>query len=196
MPRGSRYWTSGTSRRHLPLHTTQRVARSSSAIATGAEGVFHVLEVEHSAHFGCRHPDQRSTVSQLPRHAFRNHATVTASGTITMVTGHQHPPRGLDLGYARISSTKQSLDRQLDALATAGISIDPAERAGHARAVAQAAGGMSADHSPTEQTRSGTLGCSRPRVTPVARSAPRPASRRPHCTATSQMTRSHRRLRR
>jgi DNA invertase Pin-like site-specific DNA recombinase len=41
-----------------------------------------------------------------------------------MGTSHQHPPGGLDLGYARISSTKQSLDRQLDALATAGIAID------------------------------------------------------------------------
>ena len=32
-----------------------------------------------------------------------------------------HPPRGLDLGYARVSTTKQSLDRQLAALADAGI---------------------------------------------------------------------------
>jgi DNA invertase Pin-like site-specific DNA recombinase len=202
-----------------------------------------------------------------------------------MVTGHQHPPCGLDLGYARVSSTQQSLDHQRDALAPAGISIDrvysdkrtgtavdrpgltalidyaregdtivvhtldrlgrnlrevlklvhdmaergigirsladplpintveegmgriaflllvlfaemertyTAERAAHARAVAQAAGRHVGRQFAHAVDRSSTLGCSKARVTPLARSAPRPASRRPHCTATSQVTRSHR----
>jgi hypothetical protein len=34
---------------------------------------------------------------------------------------HDHPPAGLELGYAWVSTTKQSLTRQLDALAAAGI---------------------------------------------------------------------------
>ncbi|MEQ4300094.1 recombinase family protein [Plantactinospora sp. B6F1] len=38
-----------------------------------------------------------------------------------MTIATPHPLAGLDLGYARVSTTKQSLERQLNALAAAGI---------------------------------------------------------------------------
>lgn len=46
-----------------------------------------------------------------------------------MAPDHAHPAAGLELGYARVSTTRQSLDRHINALATAvlaGLALNAA----------------------------------------------------------------------
>ena len=88
------------------------------------------------------------------------------------------PINTTDEGMGRIAFLLLALFAEMERTFTA-------ERAAHARAVAEAAGRHVGRPSPTPPTRSSTPGCSRPRATASARSPPRPASRRPRCTATS-----------
>lgn len=68
-------------------------------------------------------PTPRSGVPESdPRHEFHNNATaITSRYGSCMAAAHDHLSRGLDLGYAWVSATRQSLERQHDALAAVGI---------------------------------------------------------------------------
>jgi hypothetical protein len=85
------------------------------------------LEAEHCGAAGRRKPgtgvsrsESRSTTC-VPQRRCRDDFRYGVEAAIV----HDRPSRGLDLGSVRVSATKQSLERQLDALTGAGT---PAER--------------------------------------------------------------------
>ncbi|MFE3731500.1 recombinase family protein [Nocardia sp. NPDC059154] len=98
-----------------------------------------------------------------------------------MANAPQHPVGGLELGYARVSTTKQSLERQLDALTAAGLPDERIYLDKKSGAVVDRPGlAKLLDGDTIVAYTLDRLGWNLCEV----KSRARPASRRHHCTAT------------
>lgn len=108
-----------------------QVATDAAELLATVRGCSTSLQVEHPRWTRPRNL-ATSAGSLADRSASRSTSSVPESEYggdfrygVVMATIEQRRARSLDLGYMRVSTTRQSLERQLDALAAAGI---PTER--------------------------------------------------------------------